>query len=365
MTHDERIEQLLAQMTLEEKVSMCSGADRWHPPRIDRLAIPALRMTDGPHGARTETGDTPPVTTPATCFPTGSALAATWNTNLMQQVGVALADETKAKGCHILLGPAVNIQRAPLGGRNFEYYAEDPYLAGQMAVAWINGLQSQGVGASLKHFACNSSEFERMTISCEVDERALHEIHYPAFHTAVTETNPGPLCHPTTAPTASRLLTTSPCCAICSRTGEASADLSFRIGAASTIAWPRPTPAATWRYRTKATCRCRNCCGLSRAARSRKASSMTRCGVSCSSFFAPASSMVRKRLSPPTPTHLSEVLAWQKERAVLRKHLGNLMHFNWRWDTSYTINQLGRFRPERWSSELVAKIGADLQRIKV
>ena len=190
MTTDERIEALIKQMTLEEKAAMCSGSDRWHTCPIPRLGIPALRMTDGPYGVRTTTDDVPPVTLPATCFPTSSALAATWDTELAQRIGVALADETKAKGNQILLGPAVNIHRTPLGGRNFEYLSEDPYLAGQMAVAYINGLQSQGVGASLKHFACNNSEYERMTISSEVDERALHEIYYPAFRAAVTEAQP-------------------------------------------------------------------------------------------------------------------------------------------------------------------------------
>jgi beta-glucosidase len=190
MPTEDRIETLIKAMTLEEKVRLCSGADNWHTRRIDRLGIPPLRMTDGPHGTRTITDEEPRTTIPSTCFPTGSALAATWNTELMERVGVALADETKAVGCHILLGPAVNIHRSPLGGRNFEYYSEDPHLAARMGVAWIKGLQSQGVGASLKHFACNNSEFERMTISSEVDERTLHEIYYPAFKAAVCEAQP-------------------------------------------------------------------------------------------------------------------------------------------------------------------------------
>jgi len=189
MTVEERIESLVKAMTLEEKVSMCIGADNWHTRPIERLGIPSLRMTDGPHGCRT-ISDATGETIPATCFPTGSALAATWNPDLIERVGMALADETKARHSHILLGPAVNIHRSPLGGRNFEYYSEDPYLAGRMAVAWIKGLQSRGVGASLKHFACNNSEFERMTISSEVDTRALHEIYFAAFKAAVTEAKP-------------------------------------------------------------------------------------------------------------------------------------------------------------------------------
>lgn len=190
MTVEDRIEGLIEQMTLEEKVSMCVGVDNWHTQRIERLGIPALRMTDGPHGARTVSDDDPALTYPATCFPTGSALAATWNTELMERVGAALAAETRERGSHILLGPAVNIHRHPLNGRNFEYYSEDPHLAGRMAIAWINGLQRHNIGASLKHFACNNSEFERFTISAQVDERALHEIYYPAFKAAVREAQP-------------------------------------------------------------------------------------------------------------------------------------------------------------------------------
>jgi len=187
MTTEERIEALIRQLTLEEKVSMCVGVDNWRTQRIDRLGIPALRMTDGPHGVRTVSDDTPGLTYPATCFPTGSALAATWNPDLIQRVGAALAVETRERGSQILLGPAVNIHRHPLNGRNFEYYSEDPHLAGRMAVAWIKGLQSQNVGASLKHFACNNSEYERHTMSSDVDERALHEIYFPAFKAAVLE----------------------------------------------------------------------------------------------------------------------------------------------------------------------------------
>lgn len=186
---EKRIEELIDALTLDEKVAMCSGADRWHTKPVPRLGIPALRMTDGPHGTRTESIEPPTRTLPATCFPTASALAATWNTDLAQRVGVALGEETLGKGCQILLGPAVNIHRHPLGGRNFEYFSEDPHLTARLAVAWIKGLQSTGVGASVKHFACNSQEFERRTISSEVSERALREIYWPAFRAAVQESN--------------------------------------------------------------------------------------------------------------------------------------------------------------------------------
>lgn len=148
---NERIEDLIRQMTLEEKVSLCSGADNWHTRSIERLGIPAIRVTDGPHGVRRPYEDDQG-SWPATCFPTASAMAATWNVDLVKEVAAALGVETRTKGCHILLGPAVNIHRAPLCGRNFEYFSEDPYLAGRMAVAYIQGLQSENVGASIKHY---------------------------------------------------------------------------------------------------------------------------------------------------------------------------------------------------------------------
>ena len=186
---DAKIEDLLKQLTLEEKASLLSGADAWHTRAIERLGIPAIRMTDGPHGVRRPYEDESSAW-PATSFPTASAMAATWNVDLTRQVGEALADETITKGCDILLGPAVNIHRAPLCGRNFEYYSEDPHLAGRMAVAWIQGIQSRGIGASLKHYAANNSEFERFTISSDMDERALREIYLPAFEAAVKEADP-------------------------------------------------------------------------------------------------------------------------------------------------------------------------------
>ncbi|RLC86524.1 MAG: beta-glucosidase [Chloroflexi bacterium] len=183
----ERIEALLKQMTLEEKVSLLGGADAWHTQAVERLGIPAIKMTDGPNGARGESfnGD---VT--SACFPVGIALAATWNTELVQRVGAALGEETKTKGAHILLAPTVNIHRHPLGGRHFECYSEDPYLTACMAVAFIKGVQSQKVGACIKHFVCNDSEFERMSISSEVGERALREIYLTPFRMAVKEAQP-------------------------------------------------------------------------------------------------------------------------------------------------------------------------------
>ncbi len=177
-------------MTLEEKVSMLAGTDNWHTRSIERLGIPALKVTDGPHGARTMSDDDPNYTLPGTCFPTGVAMAATWNTGLIYRAGVALGEEAGAKGCSIILGPCVNIHRSPLAGRNFESFSEDPYLSARLAVAYINGVQSQNIGTSLKHFALNNSEFQRFTISSEAGERAIREIYLPSFEAAVKESQP-------------------------------------------------------------------------------------------------------------------------------------------------------------------------------
>ena len=182
-----RIESLIKRMNLEEKVSLLAGVDFWHTQAVERLGIPAIKVTDGPHGPRTADARNLNHTLPATCFPTGVALAATWNPDLVHRVGMAIGEETRARGCSILLGPCVNIHRSPLGGRNFESYSEDPYLSARMAVAIITGIQSKGVSACVKHFALNNSEFERMTISSEVDERTMREIYFPSFEKAVKE----------------------------------------------------------------------------------------------------------------------------------------------------------------------------------
>jgi beta-glucosidase len=182
-----KIDELLKQMTLEEKISMLAGADLWHSVPVERLGIPAMRVTDGPNGARGTGGASGPT---SACFPVGTALGATWNPALVERVGAALGEETKAKGAHILLAPTVNIHRSPLAGRNFECYSEDPYLTSRMAVAYIRGVQSQGVGACIKHFVCNDSEFERHTMSSEVSERTLREIYLPPFRAALREAQP-------------------------------------------------------------------------------------------------------------------------------------------------------------------------------
>jgi len=180
---DPRIEALLSQLTLQEKVSMCAGEGLWHTAAVPRLGIPALKLTDGPNGAR---GDGRSGAS-AACFPVGSALGATWNPALIERVGVALGQEARSKGADVLLGPTVNLHRSPLGGRHFECYSEDPELTARIAVAFVGGVQSQGVAACIKHFVCNDSEFERMTISSEVSDRALREVYLRPFEAAVKE----------------------------------------------------------------------------------------------------------------------------------------------------------------------------------
>jgi len=180
----EKLERLLAQLTLEEKVSLLAGADGWHTGAIPRLGIPALKVSDGPNGAR---GDAFRGGKTAAVFPVGIVLAQTWNTALIERVGVALAEEAKTKGAQVLLAPTVNIHRSPLGGRNFESYSEDPYLTSRMAVAYIRGVQSQGISAMVKHYIANEQETERYSVSSEVDERTLREVYLPPFEAAVRE----------------------------------------------------------------------------------------------------------------------------------------------------------------------------------
>ncbi len=182
------VEALLRQMTLQEKVSMLAGTNDWYTVPVERLGIPSLKTTDGPNGARGAGGFTSAVK--ATCFPAEISLASTWNTDLLERVGQALAREAKMKSAQVLLAPTVNIQRSPLGGRNFECFSEDPYLTARLAVAYITGLQREGVGASIKHFVCNDEEFERFSVSSEVRERALREVYLQPFHTAVREAHP-------------------------------------------------------------------------------------------------------------------------------------------------------------------------------
>jgi len=181
LSTEERVVSLQSQMTLEEKITLLGGLDGMRTQAIERLGIPSLNLTNGPNGV----GDKP-----GTCFPTGVAMASTWNEKLINEVGIAIGKEARAKDCDILLGPCVNIHRTPLGGRNFESYSEDPFLSGRMGVNFINGVQSQRVATSLKHYALNNQESSRGSYSAEVDERALREIYLSPFEMIVKETQP-------------------------------------------------------------------------------------------------------------------------------------------------------------------------------
>nr|MBC8333455.1 glycoside hydrolase family 3 C-terminal domain-containing protein [Anaerolineae bacterium] len=183
-----KTETLLSKLTLEEKVTLLAGADTWRTHVIERLGIGALKVSDGPNGVRGENKDTKSQTSAS--FPIGTALGATWNPELVRAIGIALGEETKTKGAHVLLGPTVNVHRHPLAGRNFECFSEDPHLSSRIAVSYIQGLQSEGVGACIKHFVANDQEFERFSISSEVDARTLQEIYLPAFKSAVEEAQP-------------------------------------------------------------------------------------------------------------------------------------------------------------------------------
>ena len=187
-----KVNDLINIMTIEEKAALCTGASPWTTTSIERLGLPELTVSDGPHGVRrvADVNDFIAASLPATCFPTASCMASTWDVDLIHTMGQALAEECIALKVDVVLGPGVNMKRTPLGGRNFEYYSEDPYLAGQIAACFITGVQSKGVGTSLKHFAVNNQEFQRLTISAEIDERTLREVYLPAFETAVKKAKP-------------------------------------------------------------------------------------------------------------------------------------------------------------------------------
>ena len=185
---------LLAGLTPEEKAALLDGSDFWHTQGNERLGIPAIMLTDGPHGLRKQATSAENLTlttsVPATCFPPAVGLASSWDPALLRRVGEALGDECRAADVAVLLGPGVNMKRSPLCGRNFEYFSEDPLLAGELAAALVTGIQSRDVGASVKHFAANNQETDRMTVSAQVDERTLREIYLPAFEKVVTEARP-------------------------------------------------------------------------------------------------------------------------------------------------------------------------------
>ena len=190
MLHPEIVEKL----TLEEKASLCSGKDFWHLNAVERLGLTSIMVSDGPHGLRKQNKDKKAGdllgSVPATCYPTASCTACSWDEDLLSEMGSYLADEAKAEQISVVLGPGMNIKRSPLCGRNLEYFSEDPYLAGKMAAAFIKGVQSKGIGTSLKHFAANNQETRRMTIDTVADERTLREIYLAGFETAVKEGKP-------------------------------------------------------------------------------------------------------------------------------------------------------------------------------
>ena len=190
-----KIKSIVTLMTLEEKCALCSGLNFWDTTPIARLGVPSIKMSDGPHGLRRERSETNfgnvfASSLPATCFPPAVTLAATWDRNAVRRVGVALGEECLDQKVATLLGPGLNIKRSPLCGRNFEYFSEDPYLSGELAAAYVKGVQSQGVGTSAKHFAVNSQEYRRLIASSEVDERALREIYLTAFEKVVKQAEP-------------------------------------------------------------------------------------------------------------------------------------------------------------------------------
>ena len=186
------IKSIISKMTLEEKAALCTGASNWSTTPVERLGIPEMIVSDGPHGVRrvADVRSMGQKSLPATCFPTASCTASTWDVDLIKQMGIALAEECIALNVDVLLGPGVNMKRSPLNGRNFEYFSEDPFLAGELAANFINGIQSKGVGTSLKHYAANNQEFQRFSISAEIDERTLREIYLPAFEKAVKQAQP-------------------------------------------------------------------------------------------------------------------------------------------------------------------------------
>ena len=188
------IDRLLTELTVAEKASLTSGSHFWYTAPVERLGIPRIMVSDGPHGLRAQPGEGDHVglggSVPATCFPTASAVASAWNPDLLRRIGEALAQEARACNLSVILGPGINMKRSPLCGRNFEYFSEDPFLAGELAVGIVDGIQSKGVGTSVKHYAANNQETDRLRVDAQVDERTLREIYLPAFERVVTASQP-------------------------------------------------------------------------------------------------------------------------------------------------------------------------------
>ena len=185
---------IVARLTRDEKIGMLSGADFWRTKALPGQGVPSVMVTDGPHGLRKQAGSTDHIglseSVPATCFPTAVTLGSTWDVDLLEEVGAALGRETRGEDVGVLLGPGLNLKRHPAGGRNFEYFSEDPFLSGKAAAALVRGIQSEGVGASVKHFAVNNQEGFRMRLDTIVDERTLRELYLTGFEIAVTESEP-------------------------------------------------------------------------------------------------------------------------------------------------------------------------------
>ncbi|MDO4283721.1 MAG: glycoside hydrolase family 3 C-terminal domain-containing protein [Eubacteriales bacterium] len=192
--YEQQVKKLVSQMTLEEKASLCSGADFWNTKAIPRLQLSSVMVSDGPHGLRKQSGPADHLglndSMEAVCFPAGSAMASSFDRTLIRHIGQLLGEEAKSEHIHTLLGPAINIKRSPLCGRNFEYLSEDPYLAGEMASSYVEGVQSQDVGVSVKHYAANNQEYRRMSTDSTVDERTLREIYLKAFEITVRNSRP-------------------------------------------------------------------------------------------------------------------------------------------------------------------------------
>ena len=191
---NKKVQDILSKMTLEDKISLCNGADFWHSKAMAQYGIPAIAMSDGPHGVRCQKNGADMLgvneSEPATCFPTAVTSGAAWDAALLKAEGQAIGEEGLSYGVDVVLGPGVNIKRNPLCGRNFEYFSEDPYSAGAMGAAWVQGAQSTGTGTSLKHFAANNQEYKRFNGNSQVDERTLRELYLPAFETVVKNAQP-------------------------------------------------------------------------------------------------------------------------------------------------------------------------------
>ena len=189
-----KIRKILDQMSLEDKIALCSGKDFWHTKEFEKYGIPSIMMTDGPHGLRkqSEKADMLGVnqSEPATCFPTAVTLGESWNRELIRQVAEAIGEDARAYDVSVVLGPGINIKRNPLCGRNFEYFSEDPFAAGEMGAAYVEGMQSTGTGCSLKHFAANNQEYKRFSSDSQIDERTLREIYLAGFERVVRNAQP-------------------------------------------------------------------------------------------------------------------------------------------------------------------------------